>query len=80
MAKRQRRARPAGIFRWRRRLGIFDNAAQVAEELHVRFGLSVERSWKVVMDVQRELGDRVAEPRELWKECRRLVRARGVSQ
>lgn len=72
MAKRQRRARPAGIFRWRRRLGIFDNAAQVAEELHVRFGLSVERCWKVAMDVQRERGMDI-DPRELWKECRRRV-------
>lgn len=70
MEKRTRRARPAGIFRWRRRLGIVDNVAQVAEELHVRYGLSVERSWRVVLEVQRELGEAVRDPRALWRACK----------
>lgn len=68
--KKMKRARPAGLFRWRRRLGIFDNAAQVAEELHVRHRLSVEDSWRLVIAVKRDLGGKATDPRVLWRECR----------
>ncbi|HEX7052055.1 MAG TPA: hypothetical protein VF188_17740 [Longimicrobiales bacterium] len=76
MGKRQRRARPAGIFRWRRRLGIFDSPAQVAEELHVRYRLSVYDAWRLVATVQREHGGGDGlEPRQLWRHCRMRLEA-----
>ncbi|HEX7052053.1 MAG TPA: hypothetical protein VF188_17730 [Longimicrobiales bacterium] len=76
MGKRQGRARPAGIFRWRRRLGIFDSPAQVAEELHLRDRLSVYDAWRLVATVQREHGggDGLA-LRQLWRHCRTRLAA-----
>lgn len=75
--RQQKRARPAGLFRWRRRLGIFDNAAQVVEELHVRYRFSVDEAWRLVGAVQRDLDGTATDPRVLWRECR--ARLGGVS-
>ena len=66
--------KPGGIFRWRWRLGRFDNAAQVGNALHVLKGLDVPRAQDLVRLIQDEHQGKDTDPRVLWREAKKRLK------
>lgn len=64
-----------GPFRWRWRLGLFENALQVANWLRVRHGLTVEDSLDLVCTIQDDLFGKETAPRLIYDEALRRLKA-----
>lgn len=69
-------AKGPGRFHWRWRLGLFENAAQVANALHVLEELSVTDAAELVEEVQREHDGADTDPRLIWEEAKRRLKER----